>query len=166
MYRVLACLLAIATLSGCADKMVAPPSEPRHLAMTPPTLDPARARDAINAYRASKGLRPLVLDARLAQAAKAHAEDLAAKDRISHKGSDASDPWLRVRRTGYVPRLAAENVGAGQASLAEVIKGWKKSSGHNANLLLPDATQMGIALVYNPDVSYQSFWTLVLASPR
>jgi uncharacterized protein YkwD len=46
-----------------------------------------------------------------------------------------------------------------------VLQGWKKSRGHNRNLLLPDATQMGIALVINPDNRYRTFWTLVLGKP-
>ena len=33
------------------------------------------------------------------------------------------------------------------------------------NLLLPDATHMGIALVQNPTSEYKTFWTLVLGKP-
>ena len=128
-------------------------------------LDARAARDLINAYRRKKGLAPLTLNARLTRAAMAHSRDLARYDRISHHGSDGSDPWDRVKRTGYRPRLAAENVGTGQANLQEVFKGWQDSPGHNANLLLKDATQMGIALVYDPKTEYRTFWTLVLGSP-
>ena len=39
---------------------------------------------------------------------------------------------------GYNAKVAAENVGTGQASLDEVIKGWQQSPGHNKNLLLAD----------------------------
>ena len=94
-----------------------------------------------------------------------HSKDLARFDRISHHGSDGSDPWDRVKRTGFRAKLAAENVGTGQSSLKEVIKGWKDSPGHNANLLLKDATHMGIALVYDPKTEYRAFWTLVLGAP-
>ncbi|MCB1510310.1 MAG: CAP domain-containing protein [Hyphomicrobiaceae bacterium] len=119
----------------------------------------------INSYRRKHGLRPLKLDVLLTKAAKAHSTDLAKWDRISHYGSDGSNPWDRVRRTGYKARLAAENVGTGQASLAEVFEGWRKSPGHNKNLLLRDATQMGIALVQDPKTEFKTFWTLVLATP-
>jgi uncharacterized protein YkwD len=128
-------------------------------------LNVADAQQLINTYRASKGLKPLRLNDKLAEAAKEHSQDLAQHDRISHYGSDGSDPLVRVQRTGYPVHLAAENVGTGQASLAEVIKGWQDSPGHNENLLLQDAEEMGIALVVQPHTEYKTFWTLVLGAP-
>ena len=129
-------------------------------------LNPRTALKLINSYRISKGLQPLKLNGRLSEAAREHSRDLARHDRISHYGSDGSDPLLRVQRTGYPVHLAAENVGTGQASLAEVFKGWQKSPGHNENLLLKGAKEMGIALVVDPGTEYKTFWTLVLGSKR
>jgi len=128
-------------------------------------LDPERARVLINQYRKQNGLRPLQLNSKLTVAAKSHSRDLAKWDRISHYGSDGSDPWDRVAKTGFSAKLAAENVGTGQTTLEEVMKGWKKSPGHNKNLLLKDATHMGIALVRDPKTEFKTFWTLVLGSP-
>jgi uncharacterized protein YkwD len=127
-------------------------------------LSAQRARDLVNGYRKSKGLRPLTLDAQLTAAAKAHAKDLAKWDRISHYGSDGSNPWDRVKRTGYGAKVAAENVGTGQASLDEVFKGWQKSPGHNRNLLMSDVEHMGIALVQDPKTEFKTFWVLTLAA--
>jgi uncharacterized protein YkwD len=45
------------------------------------------------------------------------------------------------------------------------MRGWKESPGHNKNLLLGDATHMGIALVQDPRTEFKSFWTLVIGSP-
>ncbi len=128
-------------------------------------LDADRARTLINAYRAEKGLKPLKLNTELTTAAKDHSRDLAKWDRISHFGSDGSNPWDRVKRAGYNARLAAENVGTGQSTFDEVMKGWKDSPGHNKNLLLPDAEHMGIALVQEPKAEFKTFWTLVVGSP-
>lgn len=128
-------------------------------------LDPEKARDIINQYRRDKKLKPLKLNAELTEAAKAHSRDLSKWDRISHYGSDGSNPWDRVKRTGYKARLAAENVGTGQVDFQEVMRGWKASPGHNKNLLLPDASEMGLALVQDPKTEFKSFWTLVVASP-
>ena len=127
-------------------------------------LDAEKARELINAYRVEKGLKPLKLNTSLTEAAKAHSRDLAKWDRISHYGSDGSNPWDRVKRTGYKAKLAAENVGTGQASIDEVMKGWKESPGHNKNLLLGDAEHMGIALVQDPKSEFKTFWTLVIGS--
>ncbi len=129
-------------------------------------LNAEQARDLINTYRRSKGLRPLKLNSELTSAAKEHSKDLAKWDRISHFGSDGSNPWDRVKRTGYGARMAAENVGTGQASIDEVMKGWKASPGHNKNLLLPEAEHMGIALVQDPRTEFKTFWTLVLGTPQ
>ena len=127
-------------------------------------LNPEAARDAINNYRRTKGLKPLKLDAELTTAARAHAQDLAKWDRISHYGSDGSNPWDRVKRAGYNAKLAAENVGTGQASFNEVLKGWQDSPGHNKNLLQPEAQHIGLALVHDPKTEFKTFWTLVIGS--
>jgi len=128
-------------------------------------LDADKALDAINAYRREKGLKPLKLNVELTNAAKAHSRDLAKWDRISHFGSDGSNPSDRVKREGYNARLAAENVGTGQATFEEVIKGWKTSPAHNKNLLLPDAQHAGIALIQDQKTEFKTFWTLVIGSP-
>lgn len=129
------------------------------------TLDQTAALKMINAYRREKGLKALKWDDTLARAAKIHSSDLAKWDRISHYGSDGSNPWDRVKRVGFKARLAAENVGTGQADLAEVFKGWQESPGHNKNLLLADATHMGLALVKDPKTEFKTFWTMVLGTP-
>jgi uncharacterized protein YkwD len=128
-------------------------------------LDAEKARELVNAYRKQNGLRPLKLQPALTDAARAHSRDLAKWDRISHFGSDGSNPWDRVKRAGYNAKLAAENVGTGQASVEEVMKGWQASPGHNKNLLLKDAEHMGIALVQDPKTEFKTFWTLVIGSP-
>ena len=100
----------------------------------------------------------------LVEAAKNHSRDLAKWDRISHYGSDGSNPWDRVKRAGYNAKLAAENVGTGQVTVDEVMKGWQNSPGHNKNLLLMDASDMGIALVQDNKTEFKTFWTLMVGS--
>jgi uncharacterized protein YkwD len=129
------------------------------------TLSPEQAQELVNAYRIQSGLKPLRLNSKLNIAALIHSKDLAKSDRISHYGSDGSDTWDRVRRTGYQARLTAENVGTGQRSLSEVFRGWQKSKDHNANLLLADAEEMGIAMVHENDTQFKTFWTLVVGAP-
>jgi uncharacterized protein YkwD len=147
---------------GSSDTDKAPPPA----AGTGPAFDPIAAAKLVNSYRSQKGLRPLKLNTKLSDAARRHSEDLAKSDRISHYGSDGSDAWDRVRKTGYGARLTAENVGTGQQSLEEVFRGWQKSRDHNANLLLGEAEEMGIAMVYRPDTQFKTFWTMVVASPK
>jgi uncharacterized protein YkwD len=128
-------------------------------------LDPDKARDLINAYRRQHRLKPLKLNIELTNAAKGHSKDLARWDRISHYGSDGSNPSDRLKRSGYNARVAAENVGTGQTTFDEVLKAWRASPGHNKNLLLRDAEHMGIALVQDSKTEFKTFWTLVVGSP-
>ena len=37
--------------------------------------------------------------------------------------------------------------------------------GHNSNLLLPDATHMGVAVVRKDDTQFKTFWSLVVGAP-
>jgi len=46
------------------------------------------------------------------------------------------------------------------------MKGWQNSPGHNKNLLLTDASDMGIALVQDNKTEFKTFWTLVVGSPQ
>lgn len=158
-------MCVVLTLAGCAGSPAAKNLSGARLPLSQVKLEPETARTMINRYRTSRGLKPLTMERKLTQAAAYHSSDLARVDKISHTGTDGSNPWKRVKRTGYQPLLAAENVGAGQRSFEEVLQGWKDSPGHNKNLLLADATQMGIALKTNPKSRYQTFWTLVLGTP-
>lgn len=128
-------------------------------------FEPRRALTLVNEYRDANGLKPVALHPRLEEAARYHAQDLAKNDRISHFGSDGSDPWERVERTGFGPAVAAENVGTGQLTFGELFREWKRSPSHDRNMLMPDATHMGVAVVRNPDTQFKTFWSLVLGAP-
>ena len=120
----------------------------------------------LNDYRAAHGLQPVALNTQLISASDVHAADLAKHGIASHEGTDGSTHGDRVRRTGYAFSVAAENVATGQKSWPEVFQAWKDSEGHNRNLLLADATEFGISLVYEPDTLYTTYWAMLMASPQ
>lgn len=128
-------------------------------------LDPNEALRLINEYRSSKGLSALTLDRNATGAAEILAKDMAKHDHMSHVGPDGADMGKRLTMAGYHYRVAAENVGVGQKTLAEVVEGWKKSPPHSRNMLLADAKHMGIALECRPDARWKTYWTLVMAAP-
>jgi len=136
------------------------------LSNTPPSLDVIHAQELINTHRAGYGLAPVKIDPHLMEAAKAHSSDLARRGSVSHKGADGSYPKDRARRFGYNPKIASENVAAGYNNTGDVITDWKKSRGHNENLLRASARHMGIAMVYNPEKGKQTYWTLLMGVPR
>jgi len=57
-----------------------------------PELDQKKARDLINIYRETHGLKPVLIHPKLTLAAKSHSLDLSRRDAISHYGADGSDP--------------------------------------------------------------------------
>jgi uncharacterized protein YkwD len=128
-------------------------------------LDQNEALRLINEFRASKGFQPLALDSQATRAAQMLARDMAQHDHMSHIGPNGADVGKRLSLAGYSYRIAAENVGVGQKSLAQIIEGWKKSAPHSRNMLLAEAKHIGIAYEYKPDTKHKTFWTLVVAAP-
>jgi len=128
-------------------------------------MDQNEALSLVNEYRMSKGLTPLSLDSHATAAAAILARDMAKHDHMSHTGPNGADVGKRLTLSGYSYRIAAENVGVGQRTFAEMIEGWKKSPPHSRNLLLAEAKHMGVAYEYKPDTKYKTYWTLVVAAP-
>ena len=134
--------------------------------VSPLADDPrADAIAVINELRHAKGLPALTISAELTRAAHLQATTIARLGKLAHVGPNGSTPLDRVRRTGYRPRMAAENIAAGQATVGDAIASWRGSDMHLRNLLLPDATQLGIARVDDPTTNLRTIWTLVLAAP-
>jgi len=159
------CLLLLAlALASCAGQPPEQPSFYRDLTQPGAELDGAAAASMISGYRSNSGLPPVVVDAALTELARAQAQAMAKRDKLER---DAKKPFLqRLRSAGYAAKGAAENVGAGYHTLAEAFSGWRDSGPHNATMLLPGATRMGIAAVYSPASKYKVFWTLILAEPE
>lgn len=113
----------------------------------------------VNQHRAANGLSPLCLNNLLNQAAFAHSQDMLTNNYFDHTGLNGSQPWDRIRATGYKGSYFAENIAMGYQNAAEVFEGWRTSPGHNANMLSPDATEMGLARVGD-------YWTQVFGNGR
>lgn len=160
----LAALLLILSLASCAAKPPAQPSMYRDLAQPGVTLDEGAAASMISGYRAKHGLPPVTLDPALTDLARVQAQAMAKRDRLDRNSQKRF--VQRLRKQGYLAKRAAENVGAGYHTLAEAFSGWRDSKPHDANMLLPGATRMGIAAVYAPQSKYKVYWTLILAEPQ
>lgn len=101
----------------------------------------------------------------LALAAEVHARDMAERDFFSHTGSDGSSPAIRVDRVGYPWQLVGENLAyssPGYFDPVSVVEAWLGSPGHCANLLNPEFTQFGAAMVQGE----LEYWTQVFATPQ
>jgi len=144
--------------NGFGSNAVFPRAEPE-------TLDYSRALSDLNSYRVSQGLPALIYSEKLNKASEVHAQDLASAGIISHTGTDGSGHGDRVQRQGYYFSIAGENVATGQMSWDDVFDAWKKSPGHNENLLRDDVSEFGLALVYDPTTTYSTYWAMLVAHP-
>jgi uncharacterized protein YkwD len=148
-----------------------PPSQVLgHVDRAPLTADPSgpvgpRMLDLINDMRMAQGLQPLTISRELTQAANLHANDIARSGKLSHYGTDGANPLERVRRLGYEPRLTAENIAGGHATVEEALKSWKQSEIHSRNLMLPNAVHVGIGVAGDPAAPDKRYWTLVIGAP-
>jgi len=132
---------------------------------TPISVDAGRTAGLVSAYRVRNGLGPVGVDSRLMDAARAQALAMGKRDKIGHRV--AGPLPRRIANAGYEWGAAAENLGAGYASLDATMAGWRNSSGHRANLLNPNVTEIGVAAVATPPGSkHRTYWALILAAPR
>lgn len=113
---------------------------------------------AISAYRRAHGLPAVKLDARLNAVALKQAEAMAASGSISHSAAGSFSARMAPLRKSR----AAENIGAGFLTFAEMLKQWEESRGHRENLLLPGMRSVGVAFVDNPKSPYRKFWAMVI----
>lgn len=113
----------------------------------------------INEHRAANGLQPLAMSPTLTTAARAHSQDMAAKNYFDHVGLDGSTFSSRIAAAGYPGGTTAENIFAGGQSAAAAMESWKNSPGHNANMLNPAFTAIGIGRAFDPNSDFGWYWT-------
>ncbi|MDP4021658.1 CAP domain-containing protein [Methylobacterium sp. NEAU 140] len=157
----LAALAGTALLGACTTEAPrttgALPSLYLPLANDTAHIDVEAARDMISAYRRNRGAAPLAVDPDLQRLAEAEAAAMAAADRPSR----AQTVKAAVSHLGYAD--VGANLSAGYHTLAEAFSGWRESPPHDATMLDPKATRMGIATAYAPGSKYKVYWALLTA---
>lgn len=118
----------------------------------------------INAERLSRGLSALAADGQLSFAAKFHSGQQAKRGLAAHAlgGVTAPTPSSRLDYAGYDAwNLYGENVAVGFTSASEVVTAWMNSPPHQANILDPNFTEIGIGVA--ADEFGNLYWTQVFA---
>ena len=129
----------------------------------------------INIERTNNGLTLLSLDSKLANIARAHSQDIVARNFFAHDNPDGQDPTARATAAGYscyknygsyYTNGIAENIaetpiysdviGCGSTtslgSLAKcIVDRWMSSSGHRQNILTSTYSKEGIGIAYSSD---------------
>ena len=162
-------VLSLAVALAACDSVTLQASSPSG---APPSDAPAADAwgdmlDAVNEARLSGAscggdalppVAPLAWSARLAQAAQAHADDLATHDLLSHTGSDGSGPGDRVAGAGYAWSVVGENIARYQSTVEGVLDDWLASPEHCLQIMDPGFVEMGAA-------ERDRYWVLVFAAP-
>jgi uncharacterized protein YkwD len=123
----------------------------------PVALNAQAALKNINTYRASHGLPPVQLDAKVMAAAAAHSQAMAATNNMSHSAGGSFSS--RMAEHGINRGKAVENIAMGQRSFDETFEAWKGSYGHDVNLRASGVTKLGVGAARGPS---GIAWTLIL----
>ncbi len=103
----------------------------------------------VNSRRATAGLRELVWDNRLVQAAQVRAQEAA--ERFSHTRPNDTEWWTVNSEIMY-----GENLTKGYFDAPTVVQAWMDSPSHRANIENGSFSSMGVAIFQAPNGSW--FW--------
>lgn len=112
----------------------------------------------ISGFRLRHGEGRVVRDATLDRIAAEQARAMAARDDLSH---EVLGPFTRRVAPAGAGR-AAENIAYGYDDFEKTLGQWINSSGHRRNLLLHNASRVGIASAKNAS-GKRTYWAMVIA---
>jgi hypothetical protein len=114
--------------------------------------------ELISGYRLKHGEVRVVRDATLDRIAREQARAMAARDTLSHEVLGAFSRRVAPARAGR----AAENIAYGYESFGKTLGQWIDSSEHRKNLLLHNASRVGIASAKDAS-GKRTYWAMVIA---
>lgn len=117
----------------------------------------------VNAERTKNGLKELILSHTLNGIATEKAKDMRDKNYFSHTSPTYGSPFDMLQRFGVGYRSAGENIASGQKTAEQVMKDWLNSSGHRANILNPNYTELGVGYVEGGQ--YGTYWVQLFTKP-
>ena len=118
---------------------------------------PAPPAEMISNYRLQHGEGRVTLDSTLTAISQRQANAMASGDKLDH---DVLGPFnVRVASSGS--GHAAENIAYGYESFAKTLDQWIDSASHRKNLLLHDASRVGVAS--SKSATGRIYWAMVIA---
>ncbi len=128
------------------------------LLLAAPAMAAELPAELISSFRLKHGEVRVVRDATLDRIALEQARAMAAKDNLSHEVLGSFTGRIAPARAG----LAAENIAYGYDSFEKTLGQWIDSSGHRKNLLLHNASRVGIASAKDAS-GKRTYWAMVIA---
>lgn len=99
-----------------------------------------------NKERQNAGMRPLILNNKLSEAASKKAQDMFEYNYWAHNSPVGKTPWIFIKSSGYKYVYAGENLARGFTSADGVIKAWMASPDHKNNMLSANYEDVGFAV--------------------
>jgi uncharacterized protein YkwD len=112
----------------------------------------------ISDFRLKHGEGRVTIDATLNRIALEQAKAMAAKDTLGHEVLGSFSSRVAPSRSGR----AAENIAYGYDSFDKTLDQWIASAGHRRNLLLHQASRVGVASAKSAN-SHRTYWAMVIA---
>ncbi len=128
------------------------------LLLAAPAIAAESPAELISSFRLKHGEVRVTRDATLDRIALDQARAMAAKDQLSH---EVLGPFTRRMAPAGAGR-AAENIAYGYESFEKTLGQWIDSSGHRKNLLLQNASRVGIASAKDAS-GKRTYWAMVIA---
>src|SRR5439155_2819752 len=128
------------------------------LLLAAPAMAAESPAELISGFRLKHGEVRVVRDATLDRIALEQARAMAAKDHLSH---EVLGPFTRRIAPARAGR-AAENIAYGYDGFEKTLGQWIESAGHRKNLLLHNASRVGVASVKSV-ASHRTYWAMVIA---
>ncbi|HYN99285.1 MAG TPA: CAP domain-containing protein [Actinomycetota bacterium] len=151
-------LLAVVCAAAAGAVMV-PSGAPAAIALDAQEAEFCRA---INQYRATNGLGPLLVSEKLSVASEWYSTDMATKDYVSRDHTDSLGRTIKQRIVAFgydYNTYYAENIAWGYAGAAAVFEVWRNSAVHNTNMLNPNFKVIGIGRATNAASNFGTYWT-------
>lgn len=123
-----------------------------------PVMAAESPAELISTFRLKHGEVRVVRDAALDRIALEQARAMATKDNLSH---EVLGPFTRRIAPARAGR-AAENIAYGYESFEKTLGQWIDSSGHRKNLLLHNASRVGVANAKDAS-GKRTYWAMVIA---
>ncbi|MBI5452528.1 hypothetical protein HY945_03630 [Candidatus Gottesmanbacteria bacterium] len=101
----------------------------------------------INQKRTQFNLPPLTLSQELSEAATKKASDMFAYNYWAHVSPTGTSPWSFITSSGYQYLYAGENLARDFNTAEEVVNAWMNSSTHRDNILKPEYSDIGLAVM-------------------
>lgn len=114
--------------------------------------------EMISDFRLKHGEGRVTIDATLNRIALDQAKAMAAKDSLDHDVLGSFHSRVAPAKSG----MAAENIAFGYDSFEKTLELWIGSTGHRHNLLLHNASRVGIASARTANTR-RTYWAMVIA---